>query len=513
MSEVGQDLSFSSLSSKVDSAHSSLSGLPENYTFQLLSTSSLPLDLVSDMKDCVQGVLPESKLPDAKDWSIPHYPVGIIAPKENEIKVSDDNTSIVFFPGWGGTAASTLHIAAALNNEYAKDRPPNTTSAITFDSLVNPEPAVNASITSFPEHVADQAAIILNHIEKYKIKHVIPVIHSLAALDAGETILTLQALLKKRGFEDTKIDAIIFAQIPGLYPQHIKPLIERSIEIGTLAAESRYVFPSPQDIYETQQLIFLAQEGGDMATAHRLESVLKTQEERRERVGLPRIKEATTYTPLKGFPENNTRYTEQGKLMKYENLQYPATTNQDSLPFPAKEVWQELVNLDEQLERSVSATETKRLLNQRAQLLKSVINRTTQGPQIQEDRNNIFAVLSALRQTSDGYLNMKLVMDQLLNGIPANVRSRLNMPVGYMFAKKDVYFPSDEARKNVAKQEQKQATTSFPNSKSVAVGEILNWSHIAPSVNPEKFAENIVDMIKRITQPSAPASIELKYSG
>lgn len=500
MSEFSE-LSLSTLSSTAGLSHESLDRYRSSYDFELSTVDKLSLQLVSEVRDCTKMVLPDARLPEATQWQATPVRLGKIIPKEYQPE-KGENTLMVFAPGWRGRAAGILPIGAAITSAIQEDRRPNSTVGITLDSLVNDNPSVNALKTNFSEYVANQAAALLKQVEECKSKKIVYVIHSLAALESIETILILEELLKKRGHEDVKIEATIFAQIPGLYAQQVVPLIERTLEINTDSSESRYVFPSPVDIEETKGLIALAHEDGDMSSVHRLEKWLDIQEKRRARIGFPPVHENVS--------EGKNRYTREGKLLKYVHLVYPENPH-DNLPFVSEKVWDDLVSIDEELERRVvSSQDRNRLLKQRAELLKPVIKQKEAGPEVEVKQQNKFDWIKNIVVSN---LNTGLVLRRLLMGIPQDIRDQVQFPISVAFAKNDVYFPADEAWKKIEEGLHRTGKKLFPHASSVTFVNIDNWVHKGPPTNPIKFGEIVRDMLKRVTSTTVPQRTPMIYTG
>lgn len=432
----------------------------EGYKIELLQSTGLSVEQKQELHQLSTALFsPDLIPPPINQWGNPTYSLGRVMPQDYSSEHGNrSNTALVFVPGIGVDAAGVIPAAVKLQEAYQKQHGADG-QAITFtlDAPAHPGDWPDILKTHMLQRTAYQAQMLFEQICEHDIKNVAFFVHSLGATEVMETALLLQELLKKNK-PDTIIDGIVFAQAPGLFEKDssiasgVKTYGKEFADALTLRHGIRYLFPSPEDIFEMKRRQEEAIEAGKMDDARFYGKIIDAQNLRRGKIGLPAVatptKEATVEETGQQAETDSveTPYI----LPKYKHaVRRIPDESVDQVPALDQETFSTLVEIDNALELAHTAGQKAALLGQRSALLKPITKKWRQDtkwyandpPEPKEEETG-----------GIDFSNVTNVLNRLVKGIPDYIRQKVDIPVGYAYsmAPEDTYFRAEEAHDKIA---------------------------------------------------------------
>lgn len=436
--------------SYLDRAHSSLEPLHGRANVQELELKGFSPELRQQLRVAMLSFPEPFRVP-VKDP--PAHRATVITP-ESLPSSTLPTQGVIWGPGFEGTAASNVHLAAKLFDELPKHLKDSQLGLVaSLSSSFSADTRNWRYPQSHLERATHFAALITELVKKnpYPLDKLKLVFHSLSAMEASYMIPMLRSLLRQNDIK-TQIDGVILAQPAGLYDQgNFNFLSKRMPEVVSFNGEIAEMFPSPLDF-------------------QRVENKLKHDETARQELDEMEQKKITP------------NLTEDQKTA--------------------------LLAIDNAIESSKNADGrmTKSLLRQRRKLLKPVIQKVLQGADLRGK--------PTIKERAQYSLNMiQFVMANFLPGkkgmtraLPEPISKALDdIPVAMIFGEQDPYFKLDEYQKYLEDQRTKGKEPLFTQAKRF-IAHIAGWPHIGVVTNTTKFSRIVGDIFRKMDEEAQESS-------
>ncbi len=182
------------------------------------------------------------------------------------------DTGYYMLPGAWGTPASNVPELSAL---LSRSDMPMIKTAAALSSTVSQEIADS----KYPDEIlspVSQALLILNHAHEHGVKRLLFNLYSLSGSYGLQTVMAAEQFIKTDArFSDMKISGVLLAFTGSQYKANVKEFMRGSIKHFTqMGYEMEQMFPSPLDVFEVTSELAHARRVPDAGLAIRLERQL-----------------------------------------------------------------------------------------------------------------------------------------------------------------------------------------------------------------------------------------------
>lgn len=415
---------------------------------------------------------------------VPTFHASVILPKagepvaESQQRLSQPSkTAIFFLSGAPGSGPEHAFIAAEFFNA-AKAHPELGQLALSaaIGSALSTDTEGSPFVAQTAERAAYLAAFIYELVEKQGIDQIYLVGQSLGGVELPYLGPLLKRLFSLRQ-QKTTVGGIVMHQPGGMAKRNLKEslafMTTRTARVASRIDEAIYMFPSIEDIADMMIKIGHARDRGDHPLADNLERTLSDMRNQRER---------------------NQHYIE---------------------TYLSDEQKQRL----EQVERKIakehyggSSRKLSRLYKERIRLLQTVVEKllSDRAKELKNPSPGSFINLLPLVGPNRGITGMT----------PAEIRALSDFPVAVTASEKDVYFPEREITAGIMREQIEryqrlsaqstsedsekvhQASRLFPNAPETFLVEIANLPHTGTTVDIERVAPMLLDIMKRMQEAS-----------
>lgn len=371
----------------------------------------------------------------------------VITPAREEgerVENHSPKVGIFFLSGAGGTGPGVVHIAENLWRESheKRSRLGETGLVAAIGSAIGPDAIGESFSKNHAERAAQTCALIVDLLQQNKCDQIYLIGHSMGGMEMAYMLPVLEKVLSRDELQ-TKIGGAIFAQSSSLFKQNwLNFLGKKHAEVESLSHESSYMFPSPVDLAQAKQDVWLALEKHGNWESHKKKGELASMEERLKK-----------------------------------NLELLDDTQQ-----------KQLAAIDEKIKDSfVDPRKIQELLKQRLELLKPVLQQIMKGAELRDGRfplkTSLALVQSAVLPGSNG----------MVSTLPAEVRRKITVPVGVISSPDDVYFDERSITRSITGDGMQPMSDFFPFAPELIQRKLPTSPHMALSVDPSEMTEAAIE--------------------